>query len=384
MYESIKRDFSSTEIFERDIRRTDFEIEPFRHRENLKAAWQLINTLVPTAFLWMLVPMVLGGDFSVVRFVIVPILILLVLLSLRSFALMHDCGHDSLFASHWLNRMFGFLLGGLNAIPQHCWSRGHAFHHKHNGNWQKYRGVSALIEVNQFLSLTPRRQWLYAISRHPMILFPGGLFYVIIKPRLSLFIGILEFVVSCLRHLRQKRRKESCIRRSFIREYRSNYWYTNGELADLLVNNVFVISSWLLMGHWLGHGVFWVCYIIVMMFSGAIFIFIFFIQHNFKDSYADATDNWSNLSGALYGSSNLLMHPVLNWFTANIAYHSIHHLCERIPNYQLRACHERNAHLLKVTKRLPLREFLSCSRYILWDAKKKKLVTIEEALTSVK
>ena len=47
----------------------------------------------------------------------------------------------------------------------------------------------------------------------------------------------------------------------------------------------------------------------------------------------------------------------LNWFLADISFHSIHHLCERIPNYNLRACHKANIHLLQQSKFLTLREF---------------------------
>ena len=121
--------------------------------------------------------------------------ILLVLFSARSFALMHDCGHDSLFRHRWLNRGAGFLLGVINAIPQHPWSRGHAFHHKHNGNWERYRGPSALVSLEQYRSLGPLQRRLYAVLRHPLMLLPGGFFYLILKPRLQLLLGCGHFVV---------------------------------------------------------------------------------------------------------------------------------------------------------------------------------------------
>ena len=119
-----------------------------------------------------------------------PVLCLMVLLSSRSFALMHDCGHSSLFQSRWLNRSVGFLLGVINAIPQHPWSRGHAFHHKHNGNWERYRGPAALLSLEQYKKLSERSKLVYAISRHPLMLFPGGFFYLVIKPRVTLILGV--------------------------------------------------------------------------------------------------------------------------------------------------------------------------------------------------
>ena len=79
------------------------------------------------------------------------------------------------------------------------------------------------------------------------------------------------------------------------------------------------------------------------------------------------------------GSSNLELPWILNWFSADIAFHSIHHLCERIPNYRLRQCHERNAHLLTGAKRLSLAEIPDCFRYILWDSKDLRLISLVEA-----
>jgi omega-6 fatty acid desaturase (delta-12 desaturase) len=77
-----------------------------------------------------------------------------------------------------------------------------------------------------------------------------------------------------------------------------------------------------------------------MSISAAIMIAVFFVQHNFPGSYASGEEHWSFFKGAIEGSSFLIMPRILNWFTADIAYHHIHHLSERIPNYRLRMCHE--------------------------------------------
>jgi len=315
----------------------------------------------------------------VARVALLPILALLVLFSSRSFTLMHDCGHNSLFATRWLNRSFGFLLGCLNAIPQYPWSRGHAFHHQHNGNWEKYRGPSALLTCQQFLALSPLRQWFYQFLRHPLMLLPGGLFYLVLKPRLQLFLGIIEWMFATISYCMAGGSPSAVDLPAFWRQLRSNYWYTGGEFLDLLFNNIIVISSWILMGRWLGHGVFWSCYAIVMSFSAAIFICIFFVQHNFQGSYASGSTNWNYLQGALKGSSNLVMPAILNWFSADISLHSIHHLCERIPNYRLRACHNHNANILSGCKSMLISDIPSCFRYILWDDINFQLSTIAEA-----
>ena len=133
------------------------------------------------------------------------------------------------------------------------------------------------------------------------------------------------------------------------------------------------------MSRWLGAGLFLTCYSLVMTTSAAIFICIFFVRHNFKGSYANRTEHWSQFMGALEGSSNLDLPNWLNWFFADISFHSVHHLCDRIPNYNLRACHLHNQHLLKNVTVLRLEDIPKCFNYILWDEKSQELTSIKGA-----
>ena len=166
------------------IKRSDFTLSPFLKRSNARAFWQVLTTVIPIAVLWIFIESIneQSSSTSLKALEILPILSLLTLLSLRAFSLMHDCGHGSLFRSRWLNRVTGFLLGSLNAIPQYPWSRDHAFHHRHNGNWEIYRGPIDVITVEEYHSLSRSNQLVYKISRHWLMLFPGGFFYLIINP----------------------------------------------------------------------------------------------------------------------------------------------------------------------------------------------------------
>ena len=78
------------------------------------------------------------------------------------------------------------------------------------------------------------------------------------------------------------------------------------------------------MSKWLGTIFFLTFYSLILTFSAAIFICIFFIQHNYENAYARSTKNWDIVEGAIYGSSNLDIPNWLNWFLADISYHSIH------------------------------------------------------------
>ncbi len=336
---------------------------------NLRASWQILNTVVPYGALWVLV----AWCWPRYPLLLLPAMGLMVLLLARCFSLMHDCGHYSLFRSRKANRVFGFLLGILSAIPQYPWSRGHAYHHKHNGDWEKYQGPSALVSTGAFDDLSSGQQRFYAVLRHPLMLFPGGFFYLVIKPRLALLLGLAGFLPHLWNGLRGPSRQGLG---AILRSYHSRHWYTPAEFWDLLFNNIAVIASWWAMAHWLGAGLFWSIYTPVMACAAAIFICIFFVQHNFPDSYAHATEGWDEMAGVLEGTSDLELPALLNWFSADIGCHAIHHLSAKIPNYRLRGCQESNQHLLAGVTRLSLADIPDCFSYILWDPEACRLTTI--------
>jgi omega-6 fatty acid desaturase (delta-12 desaturase) len=175
-------------------KRIDFKLAPFMASDDRIASWQILNTVIPIIAVGIAMSAV-TTSFNITAIVLTPLLlVLMVLLLSRSFSLMHDCGHQSLFSSKRSNRIAGFGLSLIHGMPQHPWSRGHAFHHKHNGNWDRYRGPSALITREQYDSRSPRSQWLYRLLRHPLLLFPGGFFYLIIKPRVALLLSFFEFI----------------------------------------------------------------------------------------------------------------------------------------------------------------------------------------------
>ena len=117
------------------VNRGDFLIKPFLKRNNIRASYQIISTILPIFSIWLIVHQIINQPFSLLikGFLLVPFIVLLTLLSSRTFSLMHDCGHNSLFTKRKLNRFFGFLLGLVNGIPQKSWSIDHAFHHRNNG-----------------------------------------------------------------------------------------------------------------------------------------------------------------------------------------------------------------------------------------------------------
>ena len=354
---------------ESSLRRADVVLRPFLERSNAIGAWQIVNTLVPYGLLWLAALWCLEQQ----PVLVLPVLALQVLFLARCFSLMHDCGHESLFRSRRANRWAGFVLGVVAGIPQLPWSRGHAFHHRHNGDWQKYQGPSALISTEAFAQLSPNAQRFDRWLRHPLMLVPGGFFDLVIKPRLALVLGVrdlISWLVTQLQHT------PTANLGTLFAAHRSRHWHSPSEGVDLIWNNIVVVGIWILLGSLLGVTRFWSLDAPLMTCAAAVFICVFFVQHNVPNSYAHRSEGWSAMAGVIEGTSNLELPPLLNWFTADIGCHAIHHLCEAIPNDRLRACQERNASLLRDERRLDLTDIPGCFAFILWDPTAARLTTI--------
>ena len=149
----------------KEVKRSDFLIKPFLKRNNIRAFYQIISTLIPIISTWLIVYQIINKPLSLAMkgLLLIPIVCILTLLSSRTFSLMHDCGHNSLFTKRKLNRFFGVLLGLINGIPQKSWSIDHAFHHRNNGNWEIYKGPIDVLSLEEYNSLSKREKIFYKI-----------------------------------------------------------------------------------------------------------------------------------------------------------------------------------------------------------------------------
>jgi acyl-lipid omega-6 desaturase (Delta-12 desaturase) len=257
------------------LRKADFILNPYIKSSNWRATYQILNTVVPYVLLWILA--VQAAAISL--WLLPPIIALLSFFSLRCFSLMHDCGHYSLFRSKRANRIVGFLLGIINAIPQYSWSRDHAYHHKTNGDWERYRSVVDMLSTEEFSKLDPFDRRLYKLLRHPLMAIPGGFFYLIIKPRLIFIVGVCDFIQHVFTDL--KNGLEFDLSKT-ISSHQSKHWQSATEFWDLLFSNICVVGSWIFLSHIWGVGLFWSIYSITLGCSAAIFIWVFFVQHIFE------------------------------------------------------------------------------------------------------
>jgi omega-6 fatty acid desaturase (delta-12 desaturase) len=115
----------------------------------------------------------------------------------------------------------------------------------------------------------------------------------------------------------------------------------------------------------------------VIIIASTLGTWLFFVQHQFEDTYWASSDNWNYTLAALQGSSYYKLPKILQWFTGNIGFHHIHHLSPRIPNYLLEKCHVENP-MFQDTVVLTLRSSLKSMFLNLWDEEQKKLISFRQ------
>ena len=148
-------------------------------------------------------------------------------------------------------------------------------------------------------------------------------------------------------------------------------WFsTMGTNATIAV--LFALMIWLV-----GVGPFLLVHLPIMLLAASIGVWLFYVQHQFEDTFWATERGWNLHEAALHGSSHYDLPTILRWFTANIGVHHVHHLCSRIPFYRLpqvlRDCPE-----LGTVGRLTLLQSLRCIPLVLWDETQQRLVSFRE------
>ena len=332
---------------------------------------QVASTLVPLAALWVVVAH--AGD---APGWIVAATGAIALFMVRVFVLMHDCGHNSLFRSAPLNRAFGFVLGVVAGMPQYVWSRHHAYHHATNGDWSKYGGPLAVITVDAYLARSEPERRRYRRARHAANAPLAGLLYLVVHPRVNWIVGL----AGLLAHVVRGKLAEPAVPvAAHAAGFRTTRWNSVAEFRHMTWNNLAVLATWAAMAWAVGPATFFAVHLVASALAGGIALVLFTVQHNFEHSYASDTAGWDPDDAVLHGTSMLLLPAWLNWFTADIAYHHVHHLSAAIPNYRLARCHAECAHLFADVRRLRLVDVPASLRCILWDTRGRRIVSVEAA-----
>jgi acyl-lipid omega-6 desaturase (Delta-12 desaturase) len=343
----------------------------YTRSDDTKGLVQVSTTLIPFLLLWWGAIQCAGISPWLAA---LPSL-LIILFTVRGFGLMHECGHGSLFRSLWLNRLFGFLLGVMSGMPQYVWSQHHHYHHAHNGNWDRYRGPYATLSVDEYAALTRAQQRMYR-SKCSVVAAPlAGFIYLIFNPRFTWLKGSIGLVIHTVS---RKLAQPGLPLQAHAASYQPRYWKSAREYRHMLWNNLVLLSSWALMCVICGTGRFFSIYLLTVSIAGGAGIVLFTVQHNFEHAYASDNTHWDPDTGAIKGTSFLVLPRWLNWFTVNIGYHHIHHLSANIPNYYLAECHDEYQHLFSSVTRVRLGEVLEALKCILWDTRAHRIISLAE------
>lgn len=360
---------SDADLLKREVKGL---VTKYAVRSNLKASWQVINTLGPYFALFYLSVYALQQQHYLL---LAGAMSLLILFIVRVFMVMHDCGHACMFHTQALNKIFGFVTGVIVGMPQYVWSKHHDYHHKTNGNWQKYRGPLSTLSVAEYEQLSPGKQKVYRNTRHILFAPIGAFLYFIFSPRFNWLLGTSKFLVYVIA---TKAKNISKPMSEIVSDFQPRYWKDSKEYWHMTGNNIVLLGIWFACSFYFGSGIFFTVYLLSLSLAGAIGIIVFTIQHNFDHSYAHDDKDWNFFDATLYGTSFLTFPPFFHWFGLNIAYHHVHHLSSYIPNYNLAKCHEEYKSLFTEVKRIRLRDVPSVMKNILWDSEAKRIITVGE------
>jgi omega-6 fatty acid desaturase (delta-12 desaturase) len=314
----------------------------YREPDRSRSIMELVITAGPLFLLWGLAWAVMSVSPWLSLALTIPAAAFLV----RLFLIQHDCGHGSFFRGKAANDWVGRVLGVFTMTPYDVWRRSHAIHHATTGNLDE-RGMGDIttLTVKEYNQRSWWGRLRYKLYRHPLVMFGIGPAYVfLIQHRLPF--GFMKAG--------------------------SIYW-----ISAMATNAAIALVAGLII-YLVGIGPFLLVHLPTVALAATMGVWLFYVQHQFEDTFWDEKDAWQLHDAALYGSSYYDLPPVLRWLTANIGMHHVHHLYARIPYYRLPAVLKDYPELGNV-RRLTIADSIACVRLRLWDEDRRRLVTFDEA-----
>jgi omega-6 fatty acid desaturase (delta-12 desaturase) len=271
------------------------------------------------------------------------------LLLLRLFVIYHDQQHRAILPHSRPAEVFMRLFGLLAISPSSIWRSSHDHHHNHNSRLRGSHIGSFPIMTREQFGRTPKAgQFKYLFMRHPLTILFGYLFIFLwgmcLYPLLNNPAKHLDSLFALALHA-------------------------------LIFGGLFLFDGWTAVTLTLFVPYFIAC---------AIGSYLFYAQHNFPSVTFESAGGWTYEGAALDSSSHMRMGRFMNWVTANIGYHHLHHLNARIPFYRLP---EAMAALPELqaprTTSLHPREILRCLRLKVWCVDRQRMVSLDAASTPV-
>ncbi|MBW7474741.1 fatty acid desaturase [Paenibacillus oenotherae] len=313
-------------------------VAPYEEINTRTSIKQIVNTIGPLILLWYAAYLSL----SVSYWLTLPITVVAAGFVVRTFILFHDCCHQSFFKSRLANDLLGTITGVLTLVPYQQWKHSHTIHHATSSNLDK-RGTGDmwLLTVDEYAASPLWRRIFYRFYRNPLVMLGLG--------------PIAVFLLQYRFNRRGARRKE-----------RINTYVTNIAIAALYT----------LLCQAIGWQAFLMIQGPVFFIAGLLGIWLFYVQHQFEDSYFENEEEWSFVQAAVEGSSYYKLPKPLQWITGNIGFHHVHHLSPKVPNYNLEKAHDAAPPLQEATT-ITIASSLKALRYRLWDEKAKTFVSFK-------
>jgi acyl-lipid omega-6 desaturase (Delta-12 desaturase) len=314
----------------------------YREPSHPRSLFELLITCFGFAGLWFTAWAVLGVSTWLSLAIALPAAGFLV----RLFMIQHDCGHGAFFRHRAANDWLGRVIGMLTLTPYDVWRWSHSIHHAKSGNLEG-RGIGDIstLTVSEYLSLSRRRRLFYRIYRNPIVMFGLGPAYLFFF---------------------QYRLPPIVLMRGGLRPWLSTM-VTNAAIALVILAMILLI----------GVKPFLIVHLPITLLAASIGVWLFYVQHQFEETFWAGKAAWNLHEAALHGSSHYELPCVLRWFTANIGVHHVHHLCSRIPFYRLPHV-LREYPELKAIGRVTLLQSLGCVRLALWDDRRKQLIRFSD------
>lgn len=265
-------------------------------------------------------------------------------LLVRLFVIYHDFAHNNIFKGKRTARIFFTLFGLLILAPMSIWKRSHDYHHKHNSKlFTSSIGSFPIITTERYLSASPKERFYYLFARHPLTILFGYLFVFIYGMCIQSFTN------------NPKRHKDSLL---------------------ALVLHVALGISYYLLGGWT---LLLLLQTVPHLIASGIGSYLFYAQHNFPSATFAEKNGWTYVNAALQSSSYMEMPRWMQWITANIGYHHIHHLNARIPFYRLPEVFHAFEELQSPKRTsLRLKEIYACFQLKVWDPQKNRMINAVE------
>jgi acyl-lipid omega-6 desaturase (Delta-12 desaturase) len=318
-------------------------LAPYRASDTLRSSGEIAVTLLPFLALWGLAYVSMGIHYGLT----LAFGFLAAAFLMRIFLVQHDCGHGSFFTSQSANDWVGRVAGVLTLTPYQVWRHSHAKHHATSGDLDR-RGWGDIdtLTVREFKAMGRWERLGYRIYRFPLVMFGiGPSFVFILKQRLPF---------------------------GFFRAGRM-FWFS------AMGTNLAAAVLWGGMMWLVGWKAFLWVHLPICVMCGTMGVWLFYVQHQFEDSYWAEHKDWTPEEAALYGSSHYDLPAPIRWVTANIGIHHVHHLYSRIPFYRLPQVLKDFPELADI-RRFGFIESLACLKLRFWDEDSRRMVSAKEAL----